>query len=159
MKRDVRRPERPAWPPEVELQADLEPSRWIAPRLTPWDEVVGSPVTMVAPTGYPAYVRVLHPASRPREPIPSVTWREVTEWSGRMFHPTMQFERISVPRGPAQGPAPFNVLPRKGNMDEEMCAVLYEWPMNRNGSVAVAFSRSSLIHARCCGIAGSPRRP
>jgi hypothetical protein len=75
-------PRDPVLPPEVELQADLEPSRWTGPRLTPWDAVVGSPVTMVVPSGYPAYVRVLHPASRPRELIPSITWREVADWSG-----------------------------------------------------------------------------
>ena len=119
-------PRDPAWPPEVERQTDLEPSGWIAPRLLPWDAVVGSPVSMVVPTGYPAYVRVLHPASRPRELIPAVTWREVSDWSERTYHPIMQFERISVPRGLAQGPAPFNVPPRRGNMDEEICAVLYE---------------------------------
>ncbi len=56
-----------AWPPEVELQTGLEPNRWIAPRLLPWEAVEGSPGTMVVPTRFPAYVRVLHPAGRPME--------------------------------------------------------------------------------------------
>ena len=85
---------------------------------------------MVVPTGYPAYVRVLHPASRAMEPQPDCTWREVTDWSGRTYHPTMQFERISVPRGSAKGPPPFSQPPRRGNMDEEMCAVLYDFLAN-----------------------------
>src|SRR5579863_8454782 len=94
----------PAWPPEVELQTDVEPSRWIAPRLVSWDAVEGSPVTMVVPTGYPVYVRVLHPAWRSMESQPTCTWSEVTDWSGRTYHPTMQFERVSVRRGSTHGP-------------------------------------------------------
>ena len=97
---------------------------------------MGSPVTMVVPSGYPAYVRVLHPASRPMEHIPSVTWREVTDWSRRTYHPAMQFRRISVPRGPAQGPALFTEPPREGNLDPQMCGVLYgllaSWTTNTN---------------------------
>jgi hypothetical protein len=119
-------PSDPAWPPEVELQTDLEPSRWIAPRLTPWDAVVGSPVTLVVPSGYPAYVRVLHPASRAMEPQPTCTWREVVDWSGRTYHPTMQFERISVPARTGTGPLPFNRPPRVGNLKERLCESLYE---------------------------------
>jgi hypothetical protein len=87
--------------------------------------------------GYPAYVRVLHPASRPMEPVPSATWREVTDWSGRTYRPTMQFERVSVPRGPEQGPAPFNSPPRTGHMDEEMCAVLYDLLANWTSSTDI----------------------
>ena len=58
------------------------------------------------------------------EPQPTCTWREVTDWSGRTYHPTMQFERISVSRGSTQGP-PFSRSPRVGNL-KELCAALYE---------------------------------
>ncbi len=119
-------PRDPAWPPEVELQTDLGPSRWIAPRLLPWDDVEGAPVTMFAPSGYPTYVRVLHPASGLRELIPSVTWREITDWSGRTYHSTMQFRRISVPLRPSSSPAPFRNPPLEGCLGHRTCQALYD---------------------------------
>src|SRR5437879_7616655 len=48
----------------VEFSADLSPSTWIAPRLLSWGQEQGTRVASVVPTGYAAYVRVLHPASR-----------------------------------------------------------------------------------------------
>ncbi len=48
----------------------------------------------------------------------------------------MQFERISVPRGLAQGPPPFNQSPRTGNLNWALCEALYaslaRWTTNRH---------------------------
>jgi len=88
----------PVWPEEVELQTDLAPSDWILPRLLPSILSVGggTPVASVVPSGYPAYVRVLHPADLDCQ-HPSLTWREVAAWSGRTYHPLMQFEALKTP--------------------------------------------------------------
>lgn len=49
------------WPDCVEFTGDLTPASWIAPRMMPWGHGLGTPAGSVVPTGYPAYVRVLHP--------------------------------------------------------------------------------------------------
>jgi len=108
---------------EIELQDDLSPSEWIRPRLLPWGVREGTPVTSVAPSGYPAYVRVLHPAQRrPREPV---TWREIAAWSGRVYHPLMQFERICEPALRTQEPPPFDHVPEVGGVSPMLCMALY----------------------------------
>src|ERR1700722_2034390 len=113
-----------SWPTDIVLQTDLSPSAWIAPRLLPWGRE-GTPVASVVPTGYPAYVRVLHPASAPGPLDPSVTWREVTDWSGRNYHSLMQFQRIAEPIHPADRLRPFNGSPWTGNMSLSLCTAFY----------------------------------
>jgi hypothetical protein len=123
----------PAWPPEIEFQTDLEPSRWIAPLLLPWGRGSGTRVTSVVPTGYPAYVRVFHPAQGSWPLFRSVTWREVSAWSGRMYHPAMQFQRVAEPLSPGHAP-PFEQAPHTGHLTTDLCSALYgllsEWTPN-----------------------------
>lgn len=84
--------ERDARPPGVELKNDLEPSRWIASRLLPWDGQSGTCVANRVPTAYSAYIRILHPAGdRAHEEDRPVTWREISDWSGTTYHAAMQF--------------------------------------------------------------------
>jgi hypothetical protein len=66
------------WREEIELQADLSPSTWILPRLLPsiLDRAEGTPVASLVPSGYRAYVRVLHPANIGGME-PRVGWRDV----------------------------------------------------------------------------------
>jgi len=115
-----------SWPADIVLETDLSPSTWIAPRLLPWGRE-GTPIASVVPTGYPAYVRVLHPASAPGPLDPSVTWREVTDWSGRTYHSLMQFQRIAEPVHPTDRPRPFDGSPRTGHMSLSLCTALYEF--------------------------------
>ena len=102
------------------LGLDLSPSEWIRPRLRRWGVVEGTPVTSQVPSGYPRYVRVLHPAQRP--PGDEVPWREITAWSGRVYHPLMQFERIREPVSRAPGPPPFDRPPPVGTLSPALCA-------------------------------------
>jgi hypothetical protein len=73
---------------------EIEAAEWIGGRLHPFGQDVGS----VVPTGFEAYVRIFHPASRlaGAEQV-EVRWSDVAEWSGRTVHPEMQFHAIAVP--------------------------------------------------------------
>ena len=60
----------------------------------------------VVPTTYDDYARVLHPA-RGNDGI--VRWSEIARWSGRTYHPAMQFEAIAEPvAGRAPAPPPWD---------------------------------------------------
>jgi len=111
----------------VEFSADLSPSTWIAPRLLPWGQEQGTRVASVVPTGYPAYVRVLHPASRREEGgVRPVGWREVAAWSGRVYHPLAQYDRLTEPVGTLRGPAPMERPPETGRLPEPLCERLFQ---------------------------------
>ncbi len=83
--------------PQVDWSTTVEVADWIAQRLHPFDaHDVGS----ILPSGFPAYARILHPASRLKgnDEI-KVRWAELAAWSGRVVHPQMQFETISQENG------------------------------------------------------------
>ncbi len=113
-----------AWPDAVQLQTDLSPISWSPPRFLPWGIAVGTPVASIAPLGYPAYVRILHPTDDPVS-SPGAPWRDVAAWSGRTYHPLMQFERLSRPRLSSTGPPPFDQPPPEGHLATGLCEVLY----------------------------------
>jgi hypothetical protein len=102
--------------PSVEVTA----ADWLGPRLRRF----GSAVAAVVPDGFPAYVRILHPAQgndgRP------VRWAEVAAWSGRTMHRMVQFHAISRPPPAARtGPAPWNGEdPPDGNLPPELLGIL-----------------------------------
>jgi len=115
----------PVWPTELELQSDVGPSDWILPQLLP--TVIsggdGTPVGGIVPMGFPAYVRVLHPAGTGgREP--PVRWREMAAANGRTYHPLMQWEQIREPDPEALGLGRISD-PSTGTLEPEQCQVLY----------------------------------
>jgi hypothetical protein len=115
----------PVWPEEVVLQDDLTPSEWILPRLLPsfLTDSDSMPVGAIVPSGYPAYVRVLHPAnSGGRDP--SVPWRDVAALTDRIYHPLMQYRQIREPHPDANGPPAFSD-PWEGQLTPEQCHALY----------------------------------
>ena len=111
------------WPPDFEPCHDLAPAEWIRPRLLPWGSGTGTPVTSIVPVGYDAYVRVFHPVGAPA-PAETVTWHEVADWSGGIFHPLAQFEKLSIPTRPNPGPPPFDQAPFQGDLTPALCDVL-----------------------------------
>jgi hypothetical protein len=115
----------PVWPEEIELQSDLSPSAWILPRLLSsfLTDGEGMPVGAIVPSGYPAYVRVLHPANTGGS-ARGVTWRDVATLSGRTYHPLMQYYQIREPDPEALGPPPFTD-PSTGDLTPEQCDALY----------------------------------
>jgi hypothetical protein len=87
----------------------VENADWIASRLHPFNAY---DVGAVVPTGFAAYARILHPASRGAQ---EVRWSEVAEWSGRVIHPEVQFHALVPPR---PGFEPFMNPPRDGVLAE-----------------------------------------
>lgn len=59
-------------------------SDWLAPRLLPWGRT-GVPVGAMVPTGYEAYVRVLHRMEDGRR------WHDIATAQGRVLHPLAQW--------------------------------------------------------------------
>jgi hypothetical protein len=101
---------------ELHPAADVTAADWLEPRLRRF----GSAVAAVVPDGFPAYVRVLHPARGP-EGRP-VRWTEVAAWSGRTMHRLVQFHAVSRPvAAPPTGPAPWDGEdPPDGNLPTEL---------------------------------------
>ena len=90
------------WPDGVTFLDDVSPARWLEPRLLAWGTDVGTRVGAVVPTGYPAYVRILHPLGdgpdRPR-------WKDLAEAGGLVYHPTLQLD--GVPQPPLANNQPY----------------------------------------------------
>ena len=102
---------------------NAEPARWLAERLTTFGENVLS----VVPSGFEAYARVFHPASRVTHTSEtSLRWAEVAALGGRTAHRAMQWpslqgdnpvlddESVLEPgavwvRGPEMGTLPLTV--------------------------------------------------
>jgi len=83
------------WPDGVTFLDDISPAAWLGPRLLPGlASGLGTRVGAVVPTGYPAYVRILHPLGdgpdRPR-------WKDIVEAAGLIYHPLIQWDRLPLP--------------------------------------------------------------
>jgi hypothetical protein len=100
--------------------ADVTAADWLRPRLRRF----GSAVSAVVPDGFPAYVRILHPARGPKGR--PVRWAEVAAWSGRSMHRLAQFHAISRPSPAAPtDPAPWDGEdPPEGNLPAELLRIL-----------------------------------
>ena len=100
-------------PPDLTFLTDVAPGRWVESALDASFATVGS----LVPGGYDAYARLLHPA-RDASYNP-VRWSAVAEWSGRVYHPLMSFEGISLPAdGYGNGARPWDDDPQHGSLDE-----------------------------------------
>jgi hypothetical protein len=106
--------------------ADVAAADWLGPRLRRF----GSAVAAVVPDGFPAYVRILHPARAANDR--PVRWAEVAAWSRRRMHRLAQFHAISRPSPAAGiGPPPRDgQLPPDGNLPADLlralCSILAE---------------------------------
>ena len=92
----------------LELLTDLSQARWVEERLWTWKTQVL--LGALLPDVFPAYARVLHPASLgssgEAEPV---RWSTVASWTGATVHPRMQFGNIAklpYPYEPSWGEAP-----------------------------------------------------
>jgi hypothetical protein len=98
----------------------LAEADWLAARLRPF----GSGVASLVPGGFPAYVRILHPANGPGDAMR--TWADVAASSGRLMHSLAQFHAISRPETGASIGAVDP--PRIGNLEPNrlmsLCEVL-----------------------------------
>jgi hypothetical protein len=102
---------------------EIEAADWIGQRLHPFSRYdVGS----VIPSGFEAYARIFHPASRhSRAEETEVSWSEVAAWNGKTVHPEMQFHSIAAPAsGREVGPQPWNGEPRLGVLSDPQIKAL-----------------------------------
>jgi hypothetical protein len=96
---------------------DIEAAEWIAAAL----RTFAKNITSLVPAGYPAYVRVFHPAYRDQQPL---RWSEIAVANGTQAHAGMQlcgltgsyrFEREGQPgvydRPPTEGSLPAELRP------------------------------------------------
>lgn len=110
----------PTWNPDVSV-AD-----WIAPRLLDWMGFEdGVRVCSQVPTGYDAYLRLLHP-------IGSGTWREACVHLGKVFHPLVQWTHVAAGR-PGRSCPPADQAPHyetddpaDGSLDSLKLAILVD---------------------------------
>ncbi len=74
--------------------SNVREADWLAPRLRPFGAMIAS----VVPDGFPAYVRILHPARGTHDE--PVAWADIAAWSGRTMHRLVQFHAIARPLTP-----------------------------------------------------------
>lgn len=68
-----------------------EPAQWLVERLT----IFGEDVLSIVPSGFEAYARVFHPASRvTHETEVPIRWAEVAALTGRTAHRAMQWASL-----------------------------------------------------------------
>ena len=89
---------------EIFASDDVSAANWMVERLHPFRTYLAG---SVAPTNYEAYARILHPVFNDRGE--EVRWSDIAAWSGRVYHPAMQFESIATPRDDAaSAPKPWS---------------------------------------------------
>jgi hypothetical protein len=104
----------------LHASTEVAAADWLRTRLRPF----GSAVAAVVPDGFPAYVRILHPARGPGD-VPT-RWADVATSSGRVMHELVQFHAIARPSESARLDAtPWNGWePSPGNLPAELLSVL-----------------------------------
>lgn len=112
--------------PAARIPENAEPATWLRPRLLPWGPQVGTSVGAVIPTGFERYARVFHPAMAGASRPEPVTWSTVAEWAGKIVHPEMQWEAISLPGTAPSEPRPWEIDPSRGDCPINLRAALVD---------------------------------
>ncbi len=89
---------------------------WLAPRRAPFGSHC---VASIVPSGFAAYVRILHPACGIHGE--RLRWAEVAAQSGRTMHRLVQFHAINRP--PVSGPEIAAGPPEAGNLPRDLFRV------------------------------------
>lgn len=99
-------------------------------------------VCSLVPTGFPAYVRVFHPAARacgPGSEAVAVRWEAIAAACGKVAHPAMQLPWLTgVDQYRAELPGVFDANPAIGTLPPELARPL-----------AATLSRHTSTPARC----------
>jgi hypothetical protein len=107
----------------LQLQQDLSPASWVVERLVEFATDVNS----VVPSGFNAYIRLFHPASRfeAGEEV-AVTWAQVAAANGRVVHAEMQWPNVSGVEEHSGESAPglWDAEPNVGTLPRNHAAVL-----------------------------------
>jgi hypothetical protein len=79
------------------LQRDVAPAEWVDESLLPHRGGVSEGVRVgeIVPTGFEAYARILHPASRRvGDRFEPITWSELARTRGKTIHPEVQLKAL-----------------------------------------------------------------
>jgi hypothetical protein len=77
----------------------------------------------VLPTGFDAYVRIMHPVPTPDGPA---AWTDIAGRTGRVAHPRMQWQAIAYPAQGYQAPAVTGDGPAQGAFPLDLMASLID---------------------------------
>src|SRR5205807_3779820 len=99
---------------------DLVQAAWIQERVAG----PGAGLRSILPTGFPVYVRVLHPAEgRSSDQFRFVQWAEVAERAGVTMHASIDFDELAAALNARAGSEAWDVSePDIGNLDPEPLA-------------------------------------
>jgi hypothetical protein len=107
----------------LQLHQDLSPASWVVERLGEF----GADVNSVVPSGFDAYLRLFHPASRFVDgEEAAVTWTQVAAANGRVVHAEMQWANVSGVEEHSGESAPglWDAEPGVGTLPRTHAAVL-----------------------------------
>ena len=115
-----------AVPDGLILRTDVAPTEWVDERLLPHRGMSeGVRVGEIVPTGFEAYARILHPASRRvGDRFEPVTWSELARTRGKTIHPEVQLEALLGDE--FRQPPPWGELPEEDSIPESLRAPLVE---------------------------------
>jgi hypothetical protein len=98
----------------VQQSVQVEEAAWIGERLSPFNSCV---VTSVVPSGFEAYIRVLHPLDQPAPGQQPGRWADVASWSGIELVPGIDFPDIALPEHRPSGVEPWTgQVPQVGTL-------------------------------------------
>lgn len=80
--------------PLVSAAPSPDPANWIPNRLLSWGRGSGTRVCSVIPSGFAAYVRILHPAYGPPPDRTPIEWSTAAELAGWSVHAETQWESV-----------------------------------------------------------------
>jgi hypothetical protein len=115
-----------AVPNGLTLRTDVAPTEWIDECLLPHRGVSeGVRVGEIVPTGFEAYARILHPASRRvGDRFEPITWSELARTRGKTIHPEVQLKALLGDE--FRHSAPWGELPEADSIPEGLRAPLVE---------------------------------
>jgi hypothetical protein len=88
----------------VQPSVEVEEADWIGDRLSPFDSGV---LTPVVPSGFEAYIRILHPLDAHTHGQQPGRWIDVASWSGIELVPGIDFPDIALPEHEPSGVEPW----------------------------------------------------
>jgi hypothetical protein len=115
-----------AVPNGLTLRTDVAPTEWVDESLLPLHGLTqGVRVGEIVPTGFEAYARILHPASRRvGDRFEPITWSELARTRGKTIHREVQLKALLGDE--FRDSAPWGELPEADSIPEDLCAPLVE---------------------------------
>jgi hypothetical protein len=113
-------------PAGLTLQRDVAPAEWVDESLLAHRGVSeGVRVGEIVPTGFEAYARILHPASRRvGDRFEPITWSELARTRGKTIHPEVQLKALLGDE--FRHSAPWGELPEEDSIPQGIRAPLVE---------------------------------